>query len=680
MKKFILLVGVFLFAALLLAVPVLARFETDQSQTPGSLPSAENPNANARLQVAHLAPFAASAPVTVTLNGSPALTNFDYGDSTAYIDLPEGSYLVEVFPQGSASAAISATVHLVGGSDYTAIAIGDGANQPLSLKALLDDNTAPASGNFKLRLGHLAPFADTLAGTTADVRLDDGTVILDDVVFGDVAAYSELPAGEYDLMITTPDGSTTLINLAPVTFTDGQIVSAFAVGEGSNQPLGGFALPSDAQGFFLPLDIARLQVAHLAPFAASAPVTVTLNGSPALTNFDYGDSTAYIDLPEGSYLVEVFPQGSASAAISATVDLMGNNDYTAIAIGDGANQPLSLKALLDDNTAPASGNFKLRLGHLAPFADTLAGTTADVRLDDGTVILDDVVFGDVAAYSELPAGEYDLMITTPDGSTTLINLAPVTFTDGQIVSAFAVGEGSNQPLGGFALPSDAQGFFLPLDIARLQVAHLAPFAASAPVTVTLNGSPALTNFDYGDSTAYIDLPEGSYLVEVFPQGSASAAISATVDLMGNNDYTAIAIGDGANQPLSLKALLDDNTAPASGNFKLRLGHLAPFADTLAGTTADVRLDDGTVILDDVVFGDVAAYSELPAGEYDLMITTPDGSTTLINLAPVTFTDGQIVSAFAVGEGSNQPLGGFALPSDAQGFFIKYNILMPIIIR
>jgi hypothetical protein len=463
MKKIYFLTIGLLIAGFLIVSPVVARLAFTPSETIRESSQPNMPSDNARLQVAHLAPFAVSAPVTITLNGTPALTDFDYGDSTEYIDLPEGSYLVEVFPQGSPTPAITATVDLMGGNDYTAIAIGDGANQPLSLKALLDDNTPPVAGSFKLRLGHLAPFANTLPGTTADVRLDDGTLILDDVVFGDVAPYLELPAGEYDLMITTPDGNTPLINLAPITLTDGQIVSAFAVGEGSNQPLGGYALPSGDLGFFLPLDNARLQVAHLAPFAVSAPVTITLNGTPALTDFDYGDSTEYIDLPEGSYLVEVFPQGSLTPAITATVDLMGGNDYTAIAIGDGANQPLSLKALLDDNTPPVAGSFKLRLGHLAPFANTLPGTTADVRLDDGTLILDDVVFGDVAPYLELPAGEYDLMITTPDGNTPLINLAPITLTDGQIVSAFAVGEGSNQPLGGYALPSGDLGFFLPLD-------------------------------------------------------------------------------------------------------------------------------------------------------------------------------------------------------------------------
>ncbi len=210
---------------------------------------------------------------------------------------------------------------------------------------------------------------------------------------------------------------------------------------------------------------ARLQVAHLAPFAMDpgTAVTITLNGTAVLTNFAYTDSTVYLDLTPGSYLVEIFPGGSGSPAITGTVDLMSGVDYTAIAIGDGVNQPLSLLAMVDDNSAPAAGNFKLRLGHLAPFANTLAGTTADIRLDDGTAVLTDVVFGAVSPYLELPAGTYDLKITTPGGGTTLINLAPVTFVDGQILSAFATGDGVNQPLGGYALPSGQLGFVLPLE-------------------------------------------------------------------------------------------------------------------------------------------------------------------------------------------------------------------------
>ena len=624
----------------------------------------------ARMQVAHLAPFADTLEgtrVDISLNGEPvaALQDVDYGDSTAYIELPKGSYLVEIFPDDSETAAISETVALVGGMDYTAIAIGGANNQALNLRLLEDDNTAPAAGKFKLRLGHLAPFAED-PNTTADVRLDDGTPILEEVNFGDVADYLELDAGTYDLKITTPGGDTTLINLAPVTFAEGDIVSAFAVGDGDNQDLGGFALPAGEPGFFLPLE-ARLQVAHLAPFADPGTVDIFLNGGLALDDVNYGDSTAYIELVEGSYLVEIVPDGATDPAISETVDLVGGNDYTAIAVGDITNQPLDLLVLLDDNTAPTAGNFKLRLGHLAPFAED-PNTTADVRLDDGTPVLENIDFGDVADYVELAAGEYDLKITTPGGGTTLINLAPVSFAEGDIVSAFAVGDGTVQDLGGFALPADAVGFFLPLE-ARLQVAHLAPFADPGTVDIFLNGGLALDDVNYGDSTAYIELVEGSYLVEIVPDGATDPAISETVELVGGNDYTAIAVGDITNQPLDLLVLLDDNTAPTAGNFKLRLGHLAPFADTLAGTTADVRLDDDTVILDDVQFGAVTDYLALPVGEYDLKITSPDGTTTLIDFAPVDFTEGQIISVFAVGNITIQPLGGFALPSGAVGGFL-----------
>jgi hypothetical protein len=351
----------------------------------------------------------------------------------------------------------------------------------------VDDNTAPAAGTFHLRIGHLAPFA--AGDALADVRLQDGTVILDDVAFGDVTGFTPLPVGEYDLKITSPDGATTYIDPLPVTFTEGQIVSAYAVGDGVNQPLGVFAWPAGVPGFLLPLaeepvePMARLAVGHLAPFAMDpgTAVTVTLNGTPVLTGFEFADSTAYLEIPAGvTHTVEIFAAGVVTPAISAQINLMEDMDYSAVAVGGANDWPLDLLALLDDNAAPAAGNFKLRLGHLAPFADTAAGTLADVRLQDGTVILDDVPFGAVAGYLELPAGTYDLKITSPDGMTTYIDPMPVTFADGDILTAFAVGDGANQPLGVFAWPSDAVGFLLPLEGPNMVYLPLVPQGYTVP--------------------------------------------------------------------------------------------------------------------------------------------------------------------------------------------------------
>ncbi len=661
----------------------------------------------ARLYVAHLAPFAAEdgTSVTVRLNGTDTLTEILYGDSTGYLNVPAGEYLVEILPTGTETVAISATVNLTDGVDYTAIAVGDGANQSLAIQALVDDNSAPADGNFALRLGHLAPFADTTAATLADIRLQDGTPVLENVPFGAVNARVELPAGEYNLKITTPGGETTLIDPAAATFAEGDIVSAFAVGDGSNQDLGVFAIINGAAGVFLPLEVvepepetARLYVAHLAPFAAEdgTSVTVRLNGTDTLMETLYGDSTGYLNVPAGEYLVEVLPTGTETVAISATVNLTNGVDYTAIAVGDGANQGLAIQALVDNNSAPADGNFALRLGHLAPFADTTEATLADVRLQDGTPVLENVSFGAVDARIELPAGEYNLKITTPGGETTLIDPAAATFAEGDIVSAFAVGEASNQDLGVFAIINGAQGVFLPLEGdepeptgPRLYVAHLAPFAAgdNTSVTVRLNGTDALTEFTYGDSTGYLNLAAGEYLVEILLTDNSTVALSTTVNLTDNVDYTALAVGDGTNQSLSIQELVGDNSAPAAGNFALRLGHFAPFANTPETTLADIRLQDGTPVLENVPFGAVNTRIELPAGEYDLKITTPGGEITLIDPAPVTFAAGDVVSAFAVGEGINQELSVFAIINGAEGVFIpdapaggSVQIFLPVIQR
>jgi 5'-nucleotidase len=233
----------------------MINYITDQTIVTPTIEGRLAFNGGAYLEVGHLAPFAAGAgtAVTVTVNSTPVLTDFVFAESTGYLSVPTGTLSVAVYPAGSSTPAISTTVTLADGMDYTAIAVGDGANQPLDLLALEDDNSAPAAGNFKLRLGHLAPFADTITGTLADIRLQDGTPVITNVPFGAVAPYLELPAGAYDLKITTPGGAVTLIDPLPVPFNAGDIVSAFAVGEGVNQPLGVFAWPAGVPGSLLPL-------------------------------------------------------------------------------------------------------------------------------------------------------------------------------------------------------------------------------------------------------------------------------------------------------------------------------------------------------------------------------------------------------------------------------------------
>jgi hypothetical protein len=384
-------------------------------------------------------------------------------------------------------------------------------------------------------------------------------------------------------------------------------------------------------------------------------VTARINGSDAIPNFQYGmTSGGYLTLPAGvPILVEVVLPGG-SVAISDTVALVADTDYTMVAIGDGVNQPLELFAFIDDNSPPPAGQAKLRIAHLAPISDTLAGTEVDIRTDDGTPLAVNVPYKDFTdPYVPLPTGTYDLKITTPGGGTTLVDLDPVVLTDGEIVGAFAIGDGTNQPLQVVILNQSEPS------TGRVWVAHLAPFTDTlqgTAVTVRVNGIVAIPGIRFGESTGgYGLLPATTALVEIVLPGG-QVVLSDTFALAPDTDNTVTVIGDGVNQPLELFALIDDNSPPPTGQAKVRIAHLAPISDTLAGTEVDIRTDDGTPLAVNVPYKDFTdPYVPLPVGTYDLKLTSPGGGTTLLDLEPISLLDGEILGVFAIGDGTNQPL-------------------------
>ena len=213
---------------------------------------------------------------------------------------------------------------------------------------------------------------------------------------------------------------------------------------------------------------ARVLVGHFAPFSddlAATAVDVRINGQTALTNVRYGDFTNYIALPAGAYSLEVVLAGTSTVAISANVTLQDNTDYTVLATGGANDQALTLQALVDNNAAPAAGNLKLRVVHAAPFGPDAESTAVSIRTDRGAVVggLDNVPFFAASGYLEIPAGNYDLKVASPEGGRNLIDLAPVDLPAGAVLTVLATGDGVNQPLGFTALPLGALPTEAPVD-------------------------------------------------------------------------------------------------------------------------------------------------------------------------------------------------------------------------
>jgi hypothetical protein len=408
---------------------------------------------------------------------------------------------------------------------------------------------------------------------------------------------------------------------------------------------------------------ATVTVAHFAPFASetiSTSVTIRIDGTDTITNVVYGDIARNVPLPAGTYLIEIVPTGTNTVAISDTVTLEDDMDYTVSAIGDGVNQPLELFVQVDDNTPPAAGNAKLRITHLAPFADTLAGTQVDICTEAGAVVggLANVPYKASSGYLEIPAGDYDLKVTAAGTAcaTTLIDVPSVRLLDGSITEVVAIGDGIN-----FA-PSVTATTDLTLTPApaTVTVGHFAPFASetiSTSVTVRIDGTDVITGFTYPEVVRNAEVPAGERLIEILPTGTNTVAISATLTLSPSVDYTLSAIGDGVNQPLELFAQVDDNTPPAAGNAKLRITHLAPFADTLPGTAVDICTAAGIPVpgLTGVQYK-VYGYLEIPAGDYDLKVAAAGTgcATVLIDVPPVRLAAGEIYEVVAIGDGVNFP--------------------------
>ncbi|NCF62011.1 MAG: DUF4397 domain-containing protein [Gammaproteobacteria bacterium] len=204
--------------------------------------------------------------------------------------------------------------------------------------------------------------------------------------------------------------------------------------------------------------------------------------------------------------------------------------------------------------------------------------------------------------------------------------------------------------------------------AKVAVAHFAPFADTlmgTAVNISINGEPveALQGVEFKQFTPYLDLPAGDYLIEVFPVGSETAAITGDFTLTDGVSYTVYAAGDGAKQQLELRALVDDTTTPAEGNLNLRVVHAAPFAADLAATEVAIRTASGDIVngLVGVPYNVDSGFFEVPAGTYDLKVTNNDGSVNLIDPLPAALPAGANVTVYAVGDGMNQPLGIIAFP-------------------
>lgn len=233
---------------------------------------------------------------------------------------------------------------------------------------------------------------------------------------------------------------------------------------------------------------ARVRALHASPDAPA--VDIWVEGAKVFSNIAFEQSTQFVEVPAGTYNVQVVPAGMLEpVVIEADLQLMAETDYTVVATGLLADiTPVILTA---DGATPDAGNGWVRFLHASPDAPAVDIAVAD----GGPVLFENVEFQEAGAYLPVPAGSYDLEARLAGTGTAVLGLR-VTVPDGGVATAVATG--------------------LAADIGVLENFYFIPAAARA---AGVGDSFFVTDVDVNNA----GIADATYQVLWLPRGEDNAA-------------------------------------------------------------------------------------------------------------------------------------------------------------
>jgi hypothetical protein len=189
---------------------------------------------NTRFRLMNAVPDESSLNVLVDSNS--VSSNLAYGTSTGYLSEKSGSHQIGIEPSGSSTTLLQQSISFASGSDTTVISFNFSSS--IANLVLTDNNSAPASGDFSIRLINASPNlgpADVYI-VTPGTPLTTVSPTISNLGFGVTAPYQSLAAANYEIELTSVGQKFAVVDTGTLTFTSGQ-VRTFV---GLNNPSGGF--------------------------------------------------------------------------------------------------------------------------------------------------------------------------------------------------------------------------------------------------------------------------------------------------------------------------------------------------------------------------------------------------------------------------------------------------------
>ncbi len=433
---------------------------------------------------------------------------------------------------------------------------------------------------------------------------------------------------------------------------------------------------------------AAVRVIHASPDAP--PVNITLNGSVAVSDLDYADSSGFATVDPGSYDIGVLgqtPAGEVEVISVSGFELAEASRTTILAVDRSANiEPL---VVTDSEATPSSDEVALRVVHASPDAPAVDVyvTDPDADIASASPALSFEFRQDVDA-GALSAGLVTIRVALEGSDTVVYDSGPVDlsgFAGEQLlvaaISSTAPAEISASPVKLLVSTDDAALVLRDTNTASAaRVVHLAPDAneaAGGPVEVfassaELGADPVqlIDAFDYTDTVpavdAFVTVPAGDYVFDVAPNTNTigdSVFASPTVALETAAAYTAVAVGRVLTDPAFSLLLTEDSARPIATQASVKIIHGAPAAGTVnvfvtpAGEVSVLEIEAGNggePLLTDFEFASITDYVAVNPGSYDVRVVA--GGSVAINIENLSLAGGSVATAIARGPSESEHTG------------------------
>jgi hypothetical protein len=400
--------------------------------------SGNGSNAAPQLRVVDDA-YAATNNFDVLVNSVSAVTDLGYGGVTALQGAAEGGNTVVFEPTGTTTTVLTASFPAAKGYDYTVFALESSSS--LSALIVAQGSASVAAGEAQLNFvsaypgqGALdiyltAPTADLPASPTIAALGFQGT---DSSAIAPTAL--TVAAGDYRLRAFAPgDTSSAVFDSGPITFASGaNLLLAINQASGSAAPFNLLVLGLDGSDFTIADQRVNLRLGSFAPAAGTLDTYLdpTGEGNTSANVFFAGlgafDVTPYqAELP-AAYRVSMTDSGSTLEIVGASEALGPGTARSIFAIGlagQASPNQLQLLALTDDLSAPANGQAKLRIVHVAPDLAPVDIVLLDVSGATPVIVRRigaDLSYTGASSYASLVAGSYTVAVVPTGQDTPLL--------------------------------------------------------------------------------------------------------------------------------------------------------------------------------------------------------------------------------------------------------------------